>query len=379
MDLNLTEEQRMMEDMTRNFAQNELKPVARDLDATGEFPVEIVKKLSELGLMGVCVPEEYGGAGMDTTSYTIAVEEIAAVCGSTSVIVAAGNSLVAYPLLTFGTEDQKKKYLMPIAQGEKIGAFGLTEPGAGSDAAALKTTATLDGDSWVINGSKRFISCATHAEIAIVFAVTDKEKGSRGISTFIVERDRPGFSVGKHEEILGIRATGNAELIFEECRIPKENLLGNEGEGFKIAMITLDTGRIAIAAQAVGIARGAFEECITYSKERVQFGKPLAKLQAIQWMIADMATEIDAARLLVRRAAWLKDSGARLSKESAMCKLFASEVAMRATTKAIQVHGGYGYSKEYNLERYFRDAKITEIYEGTSEIQRLVIAANLLR
>jgi len=379
MDLNLTEEQRMMEDMTRNFAQNELKPVARDLDATGEFPVEIVKKLSELGLMGVCVPEEYGGAGMDTTSYTIAVEEIAAVCGSTSVIVAAGNSLVAYPLLTFGTEDQKKKYLMPIAQGEKIGAFGLTEPGAGSDAAALKTTATLDGDSWVINGSKRFISCATHAEIAIVFAVTDREKGSRGISTFIVERDTPGFSVGKHEEILGIRATGNAELIFEECRIPKENLLGNEGEGFKIAMITLDTGRIAIAAQAVGIARGAFEECITYSKERVQFGKPLAKLQAIQWMIADMATEIDAARLLVRRAAWLKDSGARLSKESAMCKLFASEVAMRATTKAIQVHGGYGYSKEYNLERYFRDAKITEIYEGTSEIQRLVIAANLLR
>jgi len=379
MDLSLTEEQRMMEDMTRNFAENELKPVARELDATGEFPVEIVKKLSELGLMGVCIPEEYGGAGMDTTSYTIAVEEIAAVCGSTSVIVAAGNSLVAYPLLTFGTEDQKKKYLMPIAQGEKIGAFGLTEPGAGSDAAALKTTATLDGDSWVINGSKRFISCATHAEIAIVFAVTDREKGSRGISTFIVERDTPGFSVGKHEEILGIRATGNAELIFEECRIPKENLLGNEGEGFKIAMITLDTGRIAIAAQAVGIARGAFEECITYSKERVQFGKPLAKLQAIQWMIADMATEIDAARLLVRRAAWLKDSGARLSKESAMCKLFASEVAMRATTKAIQVHGGYGYSKEYNLERYFRDAKITEIYEGTSEIQRLVIAANLLR
>ena len=379
MDFELNEEQRMIQEMARNFAEKEVAPLAAQLDDTHEFPVELAKKVGELGLMGVAVPEEYGGAGMDYICYVVALEEICAACANTGVIMSANNSLACGPILAHGTEEQKKKFLAPIASGEKIGCFGLTEPAAGSDAGAQKTTAVLDGDEWILNGNKIFITNGTHADIAVVFAMTDKEKKSRGISTFIVEKGTVGFSVGPAEKKLGINASGTAELVFEDCRIPKENLLGEEGKGFKIALQTLDGGRIGIAAQAVGIARGAMEQSIKYSLEREQFGQPIAKFQAIQWMLADMATEIDAARLLAYRAAFLQSNKQPYSKEAAMAKLFASEMAMKTTNKAIQVHGGYGYSKEYPVERNFRDAKITEIYEGTSEIQRIVIASHILR
>ena len=379
MNFELTEEQKMIQDMARNFAEKEVAPLAAELDETHRFPVELAQKMGELGLMGIAVPEAYGGAGMDYICYVVALEEISRACANTGVIMSVNNSLVCDPLSKNCTEDQKHKFLAPLAAGKKIGCFALTEPSAGSDAGNQKTTAVLEGDTWVLNGSKIFITNASHADTAVVFAMTDKSKGTRGISTFIVEKGTPGFKVGKIERKLGLNASGTAELIFEDCRIPKDQLLGELGAGFKIAMQTLDAGRIGIAAQAVGIARAAMEQSVKYSLERVQFNQPIAKFQAIQWMLADMATEIDAARLLVYRAARLKDTGQRYSAESAMAKLFASETAMKTATKAVQVHGGYGYSKEYPVERNFRDAKITEIYEGTSEIQRLVIASNLLK
>ncbi|UCD57512.1 MAG: acyl-CoA dehydrogenase [Candidatus Hydrogenedentota bacterium] len=379
MDFELTEEQRMIQEMARNFAEKEVAPVAAELDETHRFPTELARKMGELGLMGIAVPEEYGGAGMDYVSYVVALEEISRACANTGVIMSANNSLACAPVLANGTEEQKKRFLAPMAAGEKIGCFGLTEPSAGSDAANQKTTAVLDGDNWVLNGNKVFITNGTHADIAVIFAMTDKEKGSKGISTFVVEKGTPGFSAGQAEKKLGLNASGTAELVFEDCRIPENQLLGQRGQGFKIALQTLDGGRIGIAAQAVGIARAAMEQSARYALEREQFNQPIAKFQAIQWMLADMATEIDAARLLAYRAARLQDSGQRYTKEAAMAKLFASETAMKTATKAVQIHGGYGYSKEYPVERYFRDAKITEIYEGTSEIQRLVIAANVLR
>ena len=379
MNLELTEEQRMIEEMARNFAEKEVAPEAARLDDTHEFPTELAKKMGELGLMGVAVPEEYGGAGMDYVCYVVALEEISVACANTGVVMSANNSLACGPILANGSEEQKEKFLEPMASGEKIGCFGLTEPSAGSDAAAQKTTAVLKGDEWVLNGNKIFITNGTHADIAVVFAMTDKEKGSRGISVFIVEKDTPGFSVGKAEKKLGLNASGTAELVFEDCRIPKDNLLGQKGQGFKIALQTLDGGRIGIAAQAIGIARGAMEQSVKYALEREQFGQPIAKFQAIQWMLADMSTEIDAARLLTYRAAQLQSTGKPYSKEAAMAKLFASETSMKTATKAVQIHGGYGYSREYPVERNFRDAKITEIYEGTSEIQRLVIASHLLK
>jgi len=379
MDFNLTEEQEAIKTMVREFAENEIKPIAADIDKSMEFPIENVKKMGKVGFMGMMVPPEYGGAGAGAISYVTAIEEVAKVCASTGVIMSVNNSLACHPLQAYGTEEQKQKFLKPLASGEKLGAFGLTEPGAGTDASAQATTAVLDGDEYVLNGSKVFITNGSDADTFVVFAMTDKSQGTRGISAFIVEKDAPGFTLGKYEDKLGIRASGQVELFFSDCRIPKENLLGKEGAGFRIAMATLDGGRIGIAAQAVGIAQAALEESIKYSKERVQFGRPIATKQAIQWMIADMASRIEAARLLLHRAAAAKDAGKRYSYEAAMAKLVASEAAMDVTTKAIQIHGGYGYTKDYPVERFFRDAKITEIYEGTSEVQRMVISGTLLR
>ncbi len=375
----LTEEQRMIQDMARNFAQKEVLPIAAELDETGRYPKELVKQMTELGLMGVAVPEEYGGAGMDNICYAIAMEEIARACASTAVIMSVNNSLVCDPLLKFGTEEQKKKYLVPLASGKKLGCFGLTEPGAGSDAGSQKTTAARNGDHYLVNGTKNFITNAPEADICILFTMTDKEKKHKGITAFILDMKSKGVSVGKPEHKMGIKASPTASIILEDVKIPAENRLANEGDGFKVAMHTLDGGRIGIAAQAIGIARASMEDALAYAKERKQFGQAIAEFQAIQWMLADMATEIDAARLLIYRAAWLKDRKAKHSKESAMAKLYASETAMRAGVKGIQIHGGYGYIKEYPAERHFRDAKITEIYEGTSEIQRLVISAAILK
>ena len=375
----LTEEQRMIQEMARNFAQKEVLPKAAELDESGRYPGELVRQMAELGLLGVAVPEEYGGAGMDNVCYAIAMEEIARACASTAVIMSVNNSLVCDPLLKFGTEEQKKKYLVPLASGRKLGCFGLTEPGAGSDAGSQKTTAVRNGDHYVLNGTKNFITNAPEADLCILFAMTDKEKKHKGITTFILDMKLQGVTVGKHEKKMGIKASPTASIILEDVRVSAGDRLGNEGDGFKIAMGTLDGGRIGIASQAIGIARASLEDALAYAKERKQFGQSIAEFQAIQWMLADMATEIDAARLLAYRAAWLKDRKARHSKESAMAKLYASETAMRAGVKGIQIHGGYGYIKEYPAERHFRDAKITEIYEGTSEIQRLVISAALLK
>lgn len=373
----MTKEQEMVRKMVREFAEKDVAPIAAQIDKEESYPEENVKRMGALGMMGMTVPREYGGAGADTVSYVIAIEEIARVCASTAIIMSVNNSLACYPLLTFGTEEQKKKYLMPLASGQKLGAFSLTEPNAGTDAAGLMTTAKLDADNYIINGSKFFVTNGSVADTIILFAMTDRAKGTRGISTFIIEKGFPGFSIGTVEEKLGIRGSKTAELVFEDCHVPKENLLGKEGEGFKIAMATLDGGRIGVGAQATGIAQGAFEASLKYAKEREQFGRPIGKFQAIQWMLADMATRIDAARFLVYRAAQTKDLGKRYSKEAAMAKLYASETAMWVTTKAIQIHGGYGYTKDYPVERFFRDAKITEIYEGTSEVQRMVIAGSL--
>ncbi|NLH46999.1 MAG: acyl-CoA dehydrogenase [Myxococcales bacterium] len=380
MDFQLSDELRALRDMVRDFAENELKPNAAEWDEHHIFPAATVKKMGELGLMGVAYDPEYNGAGMDYLAYAIVVEELSRGCGGTGVICSAHSSLACDPINNFGNEEQKKKYLSRMATGEWIGCFGLTEPGAGSDAGALKTTAVKDGDQWVLNGTKLFITNAVEAQVAVVFANADKNMGSKGITAFIVEKGTPGFSVGKVEDKLGIRASSTAELVFENCRVPDANRLGEIGRGFKIALATLDGGRIGIAAQAVGIAQSALEDSVKYAKERQQFGKPLAALQAIQWMIADMATEIEAARLLVYQAAWMKSHKVKgFGRYSAMAKLYAAEAAMRATTKAIQIFGGYGYIKEYPVERHFRDAKITEIYEGTSEIQRLVIATSYLK
>lgn len=375
----LTEEQEMLRKAVRDFAEGEIKPKAAEMDENEQYDYSLWTKMAEMGLAGVPFPEDYEGSGMDNLSYAIVVEELSRVCASSGVLVSAHTSLCAWPIYAFGTEEQKKKYLVPLANGSKIGALGLTEPGAGSDAVGQKTTAVLDGDEWVLNGSKIFITNGYYADTYIVIAVTDKEKKARGISMFIVEKDTPGFTFGKKEHKMGIRASATYELIFENCRIPKENLLGELGAGFKQVMMTLDGGRIGIASQALGIAQGAYEAALEYSKIREQFGKPISANQGIAWMLADMATQIEAARLLVYQAAYLKDAGEPYGKQSAMAKLHAAETAMFVTTKAVQIFGGYGYTREYPVERMMRDAKITEIYEGTSEVQRIVIAASILR
>jgi len=375
----LTEEQRMIYDMTKRFSEEELKPKAEEVDREHKYPAESVAKMAELGLMGMVFPEQYGGGGMDYVSYAIAIEEISRHCASTGVVMSAHTSLCAAPIYYFGTEEQKKKFLTPLAQGQKIGCFGMTEAGAGTDSAGTRTTAKLDGDNYIVNGTKNFITNGNEADIAVVMVRTGEHK-HKGLSMIIVEKGTPGFSVGKLEDKLGILGSSTVELVFEEVKVPKDNLLGSEGEGFKIGMHTLDGGRIGIASQALGIAKGSLEESVEFGKTREQFGQPVINFQALQWMIADMATRLDAARLLTWRAAKLKDKGdVRYSKEAAMAKLFASETAMWAATKAIQIHGGYGYTKDYPVERYFRDAKITEIYEGTSEVQRLVIAQSLIK
>lgn len=378
MEFALTAEHRLVQQTAREFAAREILPVAAQLDAEHRFPAEIVRELGKLGLMGVTVPEEYGGAGMDHVAYVLAMEEVARACASTAAIMSVNNSLVCDPILRFGTEEQKRRYLPVLATGQQIGCYCLTEPQAGSDAASLQTTARLDGDRWVLNGTKVFVTNAREAWVFIVFARTEEAPGARGISAFILERDHPGVVVGKVERKMGLLASSTCEVLLQECRVPRESLLGPRGQGFKVALSTLDGGRIGIAAQAVGIARAALEESVGYAKQRHQFGRPIAEFQAIQWKVADMATRVDAARLLTLRAAWLRDQGRRCTLEASMAKLFASETAVFTAHQAVQIFGGYGYIKDYPVERYFRDAKITEIYEGTSEIQRMVIARNLL-
>jgi alkylation response protein AidB-like acyl-CoA dehydrogenase len=363
----------------RGFAETEIEPKASALDEKSEFPFDTMKKLGKMGILGMVAPEEYGGSGYDTISYSIAVEEISRVCGSTGITVAAHNSLGVYPIYLFGNEDQKKKYIPPLAKGEKLGSFGLTEPGAGSDAAGTKTTAVLKDNFYLVNGSKCFITNASVGETFVFTAMTDKTKGYKGISSFILEKGMKGFTIGKKENKMGLRGSDTATLIFEDLRIPKENLLGKEGEGFKQFMITLDGGRISIGAMALGIAQGAFDKALSYAKKREQFGQPIANFQAIQWKLADMTTQIEAARHLIYHASWLKDKGEKFIKESAMAKLYASEVGRFVTYQAIQILGGYGYLSQYPLERYFRDVKLCEIGEGTSEIQRLIIARELLK
>ena len=379
MNFQLTREQELVKKMVREFALNEVKPIAAEIDETERFPMENVKKMAELGMLGIPFSTEYGGAGGDTLSYILTVEELSKVCGTTGVIVSAHTSLCASLIDQFGTKEQKEKYLTDLATGKKLGAFGLTEPGAGTDAAGQQTVAVLDGDNYILNGSKIFITNGGVADTFIIFAMTDKSKGTRGISAFIVEKEFEGFSIGKKEDKLGIRGSSTTELVMSNCITPKENLVGQEGKGFGIAMKTLDGGRIGIAAQALGIAEGAFEEAVNYMKERKQFGRPLAAFQGLQWMIAEMDTKIEAARHLVYKAAWLKDKKMPYSVEAARAKLYAAEVAMDVTTKAVQIFGGYGYTKEYPVERMMRDAKITEIYEGTSEVQKMVISGNALK
>jgi butyryl-CoA dehydrogenase len=379
MDFELTDDQQLIRDAVREFADAEVAPIAAELDRDHRFPYELLPRLAEMNLMGMPYPEKEGGAGADYVSYVIAVEELSRACASTAVVLSAHSSLATWPVYKFGTEAQHDKYLHDMTSGRRLGAFALTEPAAGTDAAAGTCTAMLHADEYALNGSKMFITNAPYADIYVVFAKTDVERGARGISAFIVEKDTPGFTVGEAEHKLGIRGSSTPPIYFSDCRVPRDALLGTEGEGFKIAMATLDGGRIGIAAQALGIAQAALDASVAYAKERVQFGKPIATLQAIQWMIADMATEIDAARLLVYRAASCMDNGRPYSTEGAMAKLFASEVATRVAGKAIQIHGGYGYTESYPVERNYRDAKITEIYEGTSEVQRMVIARSTLR
>ncbi|KPL23507.1 MAG: acyl-CoA dehydrogenase [Anaerolineae bacterium SM23_84] len=378
MDLQFTEEQEMVRKMVRDFAQKEVAPIAAEIDEKAVVPFENIKKMAQLGLLGITVAEEYGGGGADSVSYVIALEELSKACASTATVMAVQNSLVDASIEKFGTEEQKIKFLKPLARGEKIGAFALTEPGAGCDASALLSTAVLDGDSYIINGRKHFITSGGFADLIVLFAMTHKEQRHRGITAFIVEKGTEGFAVGKEEHKMGIRGTNTSELLFDDVRIPVANRLGDEREGFKIAMTVLDAGRVGVAAQAVGIAQGAYEAALEYSKQRVQFGQPICQFQAIQWMLADMATRIEAARLLTYQAALEKDSGERYSKEASMAKLFASETAVWVADRAVQIHGGYGYMKEYSVERHYRDAKITEIYEGTSEVQRMVIARSIL-
>ncbi len=379
MDIQLTDEQRQVRDLCRQFADAELKPNARKWDVDHQFPTEAVKKLAEMGLLGVAIPAELGGAGMDNVSYAVAMEEISRGCAGTGVIMSVNNSLYCDPVYKFGTDEQKTEFLAPFARGERLGAFALTEPSSGSDAASMRTVAVKKGNEYVLNGAKNFITNGPQADVVIVFANTDRTKGNKGVSAFLVPGSVKGFTRSKADDKVGIRASGSCTLFFEDVVLPERFRLGGEGEGFRVAMQTLDGGRIGIAGQALGIAQAAYEEAVAYAKERKAFGQPITQFQAIQFMLADMATEIDAARLLVWRAAWMKDKGMRHSAESAMAKLYASEMCERVTSKAIQVHGGYGYVKEYDVERHWRDSRITEIYEGTSEIQRLVIAASVLK
>ena len=380
MDFSLSPDHEQIRSTVRQFAEQRIAPVANELERRGEFPHEIIREAAGLGLLGVPYPEEIGGTGLDSLAYAITIEELSRVSGSVGIIVSAHTSLGGGPIWIAGTPEQKERFLRPLAAGEKLGAYGLTEPGAGSDSRGTRTRAERQDDCWVLNGAKRFITNAGVADIYIVTAVTDRADGagSGPISAFIVEKGTPGFSIGRMEEKMGLHASNTGELLFEDCRIPLENLLGVEGEGDKTFLATLDGGRIGIGAMALGLAQAAYEASARYATERQQFGRPIGAFQGVAFMIADMATEIDAARLMVYRAAWLKDRGRRYSTESAMAKLFASEVASRATNAAVQVHGGYGYITEYKVERYLRDAKLTEIGEGTSQIQRMVIARNLL-
>lgn len=375
MDFRLSDEHKLLCEIYEKFAQNEVKPLAQEVDEEEKFPLETVKKLGRYGMMGIPFPKEYGGAGGDSLAYVMAVEELSKVCGTTGVVVSAHTSLCCSPIYEFGTESQKRKYLPKLLSGEYIGAFGLTEPGAGTDAAGQQTKAVLDGDHWVLNGTKIFITNAGHADIFIIFAMTDKSLGTRGISAFIVERTFEGFRVGKEEKKMGIRGSSTCELIMENCIVPKENILGDINKGFKIAMKTLDGGRIGIAAQALGIGEGAIDEAVKYVKERKQFGKRISQFQNTQFKLADMRTRMQAAKWLVYAAAMKKDSGEPYSEDAAMAKLFAAEAASEVTRQAVQLFGGYGYTREYPVERMMRDAKITEIYEGTSEVQRMVIAS----
>ncbi len=378
MDFSLTEEQQMVQEMARRFAETEVRPKAAELDERHEHPSEIVKQLGELKMMGIAVPEEYGGGGMDYVSYVLALMEVSKACASTGVIMSVNNSLYCYPVMAYTTGEQKKKYLYPCASGEKIGCYGLTEAGAGSDPAGLRTFAFKEGDEWVINGEKKFITNGNVASYAVIAAVTEKDKGYKGISSFVIDLDNtPGFKVGRVEDKLGILASGTAELVFEDARLPADALLGKEGEGFKQMLATLDGGRIGIASQALGIGRAVLEEALEYAKTRQQFGKTINTFQAIQWKLADMATELDAAELLTLRAAWLEDHNKPYEKAAAMAKMYASDAAMRASIEGVQILGGYGYCKEYPMERHMRDAKICQIYEGTNEIMRIVVAKNL--
>jgi len=379
MNLQFTPEQEMLRKLVHEFAEKEIAPQVPRMEAEDAFPDAILKKMGELGLMGIPIPEAWGGAGMDFTSYILAIEEISKVSPAVGVILSVHTSVATYPILTFGTEEQKKRYVPKLASGEWLGAFALTEPHAGSDAASIRTTAVKKGDRYILNGTKVFITSGGHADVYITFAVTDPSKGAKGITAFIVEKDTPGFVVGKKEKKMGLHGSSTTALIFEDAEVPAENRLGEEGEGFTVAMANLDGGRIGIAAQALGIAEGAFAHALAYAKERRQFGKPIAAQQAIQFKLADMATKIEAARLLTYQAAWLEDNGLPYGKASAMAKLFAGDVAMEVTIDAVQIFGGYGYTKEYPVERFMRDAKITQIYEGTNEIQRLVIANHLLK
>lgn len=378
MNFELTKEQKMLQSVMRDFAERELKPMAAELDAEKKYPKENVAKMARYNMLGMTFPKEWGGAGADEVGYAITVEELSKKCASTALVVSGQNSLVCWPIFKYGTDEQKKKYLTPLLKGEKLGAFALTESNAGTDAISLQTSATLDGDHFILNGTKTFITGAGAVDVYIVMARGKRKSGIKGINAFIMDKDAPGFSIGKIEDKMGIRGSVTGELIFDNCKIPKENLLGEEGKGFQLAMKTLDGGRIGIAAQALGIAQGAMDEAVKYSKERKQFKKTLSKFQGIQWMLAEMETKINAARLLVYSAASLKDQNKPYAKEAAMAKLYAAETAMEITTKAVQIHGGYGYIKDYPVERMMRDAKITEIYEGTSEVQKMIIAANLL-
>jgi alkylation response protein AidB-like acyl-CoA dehydrogenase len=378
MDFYLSEEQKMFQAMVRDFANNVVKPEANKIDEEGKFPAEIFKKAAELGIFGITIDEKYGGSGGDYLSMTVCCEELSRASAAMGTIFLADLSLACYPIYKFGNEEQKKKFVTPVAKGEKLCCFALTEPGAGSDAAALQTTATRQGDNFILNGNKIFITNGDEAGVTVVFATEDKTKGHKGISAFIVEKGTPGYSVGKLEHKMGIHGSSTAELVFENCKIPASNLLGETGKGIRYALESIDSSRVTVAAQALGIAQAAFDDALAYAQTRIQFGKPLCQHQAIQWMLADMATQIDAARMMVYRAAWLKDRGVHFVKEAAMAKLFAGEVSSLVTNKALQIHGGYGYCRDYPVERYLRDAKITEIYEGTSEMQRMTIARALI-
>jgi len=379
MNFELTDEQKMVRDMAAKFAESEIKPRAAEFDEKHEHPADIIRQLGELRIMGIAMPEEYGGGGMDNVSYVVALIEISKACASTGVIMSAHHSLYCFPVYKYGTDAQKKKYLFPCAAGDKIGCYGLTEAGAGSDPAGIRTSAVKDGDEWIINGEKKFITNGNVASYGVIAAITEKGKGYKGISSFVVDLENtPGFKVGRVEEKMGILASGTAELVFEDARLPADALLGKEGDGFKQMLTTLDGGRIGIASQAIGIGRAVLEEALEYAKVRVQFGKSISSFQAIQWKLADMATELDAAELLTLRAAWLEDHGKSYEKEAAMAKMFASDAVMRASIEGVQILGGYGYCKEYPMERHMRDAKICQIYEGTNEIMRLVIAKKLV-